>query len=431
MTKKNRIRKIKHTSKDNYKNYIFTYQENFEIIKKRLLEDGSLGIILIDASKISKIEQSYGKKIYEDILDTLKKTLIDMRGHQIRNDDFVVIDHQESDQFYVFLSKKRGEKKFQSGDLENLADRLTKYLNQTMFMTIFPLLKKSPKIKIGYAFTIYNSLVREERLIHKLIEEAKVMAQYQEFKIIMKNKEKLQELIIKEEIGTLFQPIVNIVSHEIIGYEALSRGPQDTEYESPYVLFTMAEETGLSFELDNICRKRALINAKGLGQYKKLFINILPASIHDPEFKGAYLKSFLKEINIDPHNVVLEISEKEAIENFNIFKKTSNYFKEIGFAIAIDDTGIGYSNFESLLELEPNYIKIDISMIHQIERNKLKQELVKAINQISSNMGSKVIAEGIETKEEMDVLLHLGVIYGQGFLFAKPAPPFPIVNFGE
>lgn len=407
------------------------YHEKLDDIKKILKESSNLGMILIDGTKFNKIEHEYGTKIYSVVLENLKKIINGMRKSQIREDDIITLNHEEGDQIYIFLSKKRDNKKFFSGDLESSADRLTKYINDNMFTTIFPLLKKRPKISIGYAFMIYNSLIKEERLINKLIEDAKIMADYQEFKILMRNKEKLQELIIKEEIITIYQPIINMLSQTIIGYEALSRGPKGTEYENPYVLFNIAEETGLLFELDRLCRRRAFINAKGINDNLKLFVNILPTSIHDPEFKGKYLKDFLKDIKISARSVVLEVSERQVIENFDIFREASNYYSDIGFAIAIDDTGTGYSSLKSLIKLELEYIKIDISLIRDIDKNLIKRELVKAIDQVANNVNAKVIAEGIETKDEMKALVDIGIIYGQGFLFGKPETPFSKINFIE
>ncbi len=112
----------------------------------------------------------------------------------------------------------------------------------------------------------------------------------------MRNKEKLQELILKESIRTVFHPIVDLVKNEILGYEALTRGPAGTEYENPYILFDIAQETDLLFELDRLCRKKALQNAFGINPKHKLFLNCLPSAVLDPEFRDAYLQSFLKDL---------------------------------------------------------------------------------------------------------------------------------------
>ncbi|MBU1078675.1 MAG: EAL domain-containing protein [Spirochaetes bacterium] len=413
-------------SKSKYDSYsVPVLQEEFNRIKKLLMKNSYLKILLIDASKINRIEFEYGKQIYREVLDALCYVITSMRENQLRKEDIITVNHHEGDQYYIFLSRSRMEKKFQSNDLENVAERIMSYINKHMFGTVYSLIKKRPTINVGYAITVYNPLVQEERLIDKLIEDAKIMAHYKEFKASMRNKEKLQELIIKEEIKTIYQPIVNLINKKIIGYEALTRGPKNTEYENPYVLFNIAEETGLLFELDRICRRQAFINAKGIAKGAKLFVNILPSTIHDPVFRGKYLKDFLSDLKINPHNIVLEVSERQVIENFEVFKKASQYYSDIGFAIAIDDTGTGYSNLQSLIKLKLQYIKVDISLIRNVNRNSLKQKLVKALSQLAETMKADVIAEGIETKEEMDVLIDLGVLYGQGFLFARPAPPFP------
>jgi EAL domain-containing protein (putative c-di-GMP-specific phosphodiesterase class I) len=425
------MKKIKRSDVKVHEASLTPYHMHMKKIKDYLVRNTNLGIILVDFSNINRIEFEYGKKIYNDILDDFKNIVMRMKSRQIRKDDIITLNHVYGDQFYIFLSKKRTEKKFFYQDLENVSDRLTRFLNDEIFRIIYPYLKKCPRINVGYAFIIYNPLIEEERLINKLIEDSKIMVKYQEFKNLIKYKERLQEIIIREDISTIFQPIINMHNKQILGYEALSRGPKDTEFENPYSLFNIAEDTGLLFELDSLCRRKALINAKGLKNGLNLFVNILPTSIHDPEFKGRYLNNFLKDLKLAPKRIVLEVSEREVIENFKIFRDASKYYSNLGFAIAIDDTGTGYSNLQSLLNLKFEYIKIDISMIHQIDKNPVKKELVKAINQVGKNINATVIAEGIETKEEYKTLLDMGLVYGQGFLFARPGSAFPEVSCGH
>jgi len=147
----------------------------------------------------------------------------------------------------------------------------------------------------------------------------------------------------------------------------------------------------------------------------------------DPDFRDTYLKSLLDELLLTPFNIVFEITEREAIENYELFNKAVQYYKDLGFAIAVDDTGSGFSSLETVVELKPDYIKLDISLVRGIQKNMLKQELIKAILNLSAKMGSMVIAEGIETEEELNVLREIGVTVGQGFLFAKPGPAFPVL----
>lgn len=399
-----------------------TYQEELGPIKSLLRDGGSLALLFIDAARISKIEQAYGKKVYGEVLGTLIDLILEMRGREIRTDDLIMAYGVEGEQFLVFLSRKREDRNFYSSDLESMADRIASYLNHQLFKTVHPYLKARPRIAVGHAITIFNPLIQEERQIYKLFDDAKQMASYQQFRNTMRNKEKIQELIMKGAITTHFQPIVKLKDYQLLGYEALSRGPVGTEYEAPYVLFQTATESDLAFELDRLCRRKAFDNAKAVRLDHHLFVNCLPAVIHDPEFKGGSLETLLDELGLSASQIVMEISERDAIENYEVFRKAVGYYKELGFSIAVDDTGTGHSSLEAVVELRPQFIKLDLSLIRKIDQNPVKQELIRAIVTLADSMESKIIAEGIETEEEMGALIRLGVPYGQGFYIGRPAP---------
>ncbi|MEK6653517.1 MAG: EAL domain-containing protein [Nitrospirota bacterium] len=407
-------------------NEIPLYNDLIGKIKEILTANSSISLLYIDCSKITKIEQVFGKKIYGDILREIKGAVLDMKGKEIMPEDIVATDNLDGSEFLVFLSKKPEEKDFSTDGFDTMCKKVSGCLNGAIFPLTFPYLQTKPKISVGYSIILHNPLIKEERLINKLIEDAKLMAGYREFKRLVQTKETLQELIIKEDISTFFQPVVNLNTFEIIGYEALSRGPEHTEYRSPAVLFDAAAETGLLLELDRLCRKKALLNARSLSPRYKLFINCLPSAIHDPEFKDEYLKAFIKEVAINPANIILEVTEREAVENFDSFKKAVTcYSSDMGFAVAVDDTGSGFSSLEMVVELKPQFIKLAMTVIRGIDKNILKQELVKAMFSLSEKINSIIIAEGIETQEELKVLQDICIPYGQGFLFAHPAFPFP------
>jgi EAL domain-containing protein (putative c-di-GMP-specific phosphodiesterase class I) len=411
-----------------YNNSIPIYHEVIEDIKSLLVNNSALGVLYINCSKINKIEKKFGKKLYDNILSQVKNLVLDIKNKEMRANDIVSSDTIGSDGFLIFLDKKREDKTFYPTDIDSLCNRVSVCLNNSIFPIIFPYLRGKPRVNVGYAIVLHNPLIKSERLVNKLIEDAKLMSQYNEFKRLMHNKEKIQELIIKESIRTLYQPIVSLSDSVIIGYEALSRGPEGTEFENPYLLFDSAAEAELLFELDRLCRKKALINASSIKPGHRLFINCFPTAVHDPEFRDVYLKSFLNGVMIRPVNIVLEVTEREAIENYELFKEAASYYSGLGFSIAVDDTGTGYSGLETLFELKPDFIKIDISIVRNIDKNKVKQELAKALIAISKELNSSVIAEGIETEEELYNLRGIGVDIGQGFLFAKPGPAFPDIK---
>ena len=176
-----------------------------------------------------------------------------------------------------------------------------------------------------------------------------------------------QDLILAEDVAILYEPIVNLTTNEILGHEALVRGPWKTDLHSPNRLFQLAEETGLVFELDCLCRRTALRGARGLEAGRKLFLNCLPTAIHDPAFRGEALRKTLEDLRLRPEDMVFEISERESIDNFAIFREARDYYKELGFQIALDDTDVAYGSLEAVMELVPDYIKVDLSLVRGID----------------------------------------------------------------
>jgi hypothetical protein len=199
--------------KEHNKDMIPTYQDVIPKLSEMLSKNHSLSALYIDCSRISKIEKVCGKKIYLDIMQKVHRVFLEMRGRQIRNDDLIVFSSTGNEEFFVFLDQKREDKEFCPSDLETLCMRVSDYLNDTISPITFHYLRGGPKICVGYAVIIHNPLMREERLLNKLIEDSKQMSTYYEFKRVMRYKEKLQELILKEGIRTIYQPIVNFAKN--------------------------------------------------------------------------------------------------------------------------------------------------------------------------------------------------------------------------
>ena len=215
---------------------------------------------------------------------------------------------------------------------------------------------------------------------------------------------------------------MNVTTRAIRGYEGLARGPWDSELHSPGALFQLAEETGLLFELDCLCRRLALRGARGPQPGKLLFLNCLPTAIHDPSFRGDVLRRTLEDLRLRPSDVVFEISEKESIHNFDIFREARDYYADLGFKIALDDTGVAYGSLEAVMELSPDFIKVDQSLVRGIDTDPPRQELLRALNSVAGKLKAEIIAEGIETSEELATIQTLGIPYGQGYLFGRAAP---------
>jgi EAL domain-containing protein (putative c-di-GMP-specific phosphodiesterase class I) len=236
--------------------------------------------------------------------------------------------------------------------------------------------------------------------------------------------EELNDILEKENISTVYQPIVSLLDGTVIGYEALSRGPADSPLKSPDKLFETASLHNRSWELELLCRVKAIKRAAKLPKDKFLFINVDPHIFRDEKFKKGFTKEFLSEHNMSPESIIFEITEKTSIEDYKSFRAALNNYVEQGYKIAIDDTGSGYSGLKMLTETKPHYVKIDMDIIRNINEDTFKQALIECFVRLSEVVSMKLIAEGIETEEELTTLINLGVYAGQGYFLNRPAETF-------
>lgn len=234
----------------------------------------------------------------------------------------------------------------------------------------------------------------------------------------------LKKILTLGEISTVFQPIVSLKDGHIIGYEALSRGPINSILHCPDKLFSAAEKFKMTWDIELLCRTKAIERGSSIDNDKLLFINVDPHILKDDKFKKGFTKEFLFKHNISPEKIIFEITEKTCIKDFTSFKNILNNYMEQGYKIAIDDTGAGYSGLKMLTETKPTFVKIDMDIIKNIDKDSFKQALIKALVDLSEITHMNLIAEGIETEEELLTLLNLGVYAGQGFFLQKPAGSF-------
>jgi len=237
------------------------------------------------------------------------------------------------------------------------------------------------------------------------------------------NKE-LQTVLRNKDIAAVFQPIVSLVDGEIFGYEALSRGAQGTKLERPDALFAAAEKYDKVWELEFLCRSKAFEQAHSLPADKMLFINVDPKIINDARFQKGVTLEMLARYNIDANKIIFEITEKNSIEDYKSFRRVLDNYTSQGYKIAIDDAGAGYSGLKSMAEIRPQFIKVDMDLVRDIDKDVLKQALMKAFYEFSVATNMKIIAEGIETMNELETLIHIGIPYGQGYLLQRPAAEF-------
>ncbi|MBO5303147.1 MAG: EAL domain-containing protein [Lachnospiraceae bacterium] len=249
----------------------------------------------------------------------------------------------------------------------------------------------------------------------------------------MKNitKRKIDDFFIilnEKKIYPVFQPIVSLEDGEIAGYEALSRIDDPESSLNTEELFSVAEQLGYLWKLEKTCRKAAVKAAAHKPKDKKLFLNVDSNIILDEDFVSGFTKEYLHAHNLKTKDVVFEITERHGVENIELFQQTMKHYESQGFAIAIDDLGSQYSGLNRINYLNPQYIKIDIALIRNIHNSKSQRSLVSMLVRHCNDMGYTLVAEGIETPQELECLHKLGVHYGQGYYLARPDKNFVELN---
>lgn len=230
----------------------------------------------------------------------------------------------------------------------------------------------------------------------------------------------LAEVLDANLLSAVFQPIVSTSSMEVVGYEGLIRGPSATALASPTALFSAAQASDRRLELEMRCLRTVWMTFDKLELPGKLFLNVSAAALLAQPGRQRDMLQMLADIGIDGDRVVLEITEEQGVSDFRRLRRIGQLLRRHGFSLAIDDLGAGYASLRMWLELRPAWVKIDIMFVHGVQRDPIKQAFMRSIRDIARVCCTRVIAEGIETEEELAFVRDLGIDYGQGYYIAHP-----------
>jgi len=236
------------------------------------------------------------------------------------------------------------------------------------------------------------------------------------------SSQELQGILKQRKLNALFQPIIDLNSASVFGHEGLIRGPTDSLLHSPLELFAEAELNQVGVEVEHLSRQIVLESFAQAGNARKLFLNVSPASLVQPNFDKSATLSYIEKLGLNPRNIIIELTESAPCLDFKLIYRAAEHYRNMGFKIAMDDLGEGFSSLRLWSELQPDYVKIDKHFIRGINTDQVKLEFVRSIQQIAQSSGAYVIAEGIETEAELLVIKDLKIAYGQGYLLGRPAP---------
>jgi len=383
---------------------------------------GALGLVLLDASEFSQIERIYGFKAHQRAINRLADLIRETLGSRLDPQDLVLRGETGRNEILVLVFRSSDQSRFYVEELPALHEAVLAGLKGHGSRVAYPYVKSAIPVHVGTAVALHNPTLGLETQIRHAMDDARSDARLS-LRIAQRERQaRFVQLVLEGQISCVYEPIVEVARKTVHGYEALARGPASSEFHSPAVMFKMAEDEGLLFQLDCLCRRKALEGAIGRPPETKLFLNIRPTTVHDPIFHPDTLSRTLKRYELRPSDLVLEISEQESIDNFAIFREIRDNYGKLGFQFALDDTGAGYASLQSVIELSPEYIKVDRALITGIDEDPSRQELLRALHAVAIQIRSQIIAEGLGTLEELATLNELGIPLGQGWLFGKPTP---------
>jgi len=398
----------------------------FPRISSLLEERGEVSMLCINVARYSRIEEIFGWQAFDKVMCEVAVVLDEITGEDLRDSDVIAELMISGNAFVVVLSPPRTQACIDPSSRVLLAKRVEKSIREKIEARMEPTLYKKFGCYVGSSTVCWDDNARVERLVYEGLEAALQDSYDRESADSVERIARLREILASGQVSTLVHPVFDLETMDVIGYEALSRGPEGSEFERPDKLFAVAYDADLVMRLERLCRKRALEAAAGMPADRLLFVNIEPEAVADPQLHDIVTETLLAAAEVPPSSIVLEITERVAITDFSAFRATLEYVRALGFKVAVDDAGAGYGSLQCLAEVAPDWLKVDLSLVRGIDTDEVRAGLVESLVLFAKRVGAELIAEGVETESELAKLREIGVRYAQGFLLAQPSAPFPV-----
>lgn len=232
----------------------------------------------------------------------------------------------------------------------------------------------------------------------------------------------LQTILGERLLSPVYQPIVNLAEHAVYGHESLIRGPANTACQMPDVLFSMARAEGCLNELEYAAANAGIAGYRAAGGRAKLFVNLSATFLveHYVRHGDAQLDLLFDRADMPLSDLVIELTEHDQVHHVDALPRMVEMLRAQGAQIALDDFGDGRSSLRLWSELRPEIVKIDRYFSREIDTHAAKVQTFKAMLHLAETFGTRLVAEGIETAEELEIIRDLGIVYAQGYLLGRP-----------
>lgn len=381
----------------------------FQDVAEMLAVAQDITIAYIHLPNSELVEDRYGWEAHEAFIRMCTNYLQGVSAQLRKDRGDCLLMHAFADDYVLLTPKRKDDERLEA----TIADGVMRHLS-----AMDSDLASVSKIYVGLDSLRAFSRVHNERLVYRGILEASSRAMDVGQRELMAQARVLDQVLKERNFQMHYQPIVVADTATIFGYEALVRCQAD-ELRSPLVLFDIAERSGRTRPLNRTLRDITVQSLPDLPTKEYMFINL-----HVDDFNDPKLLDPPKLMLSNSARIVLEVTERAAIGDFDSFKEHLDIMRSHGFLIAIDDLGSGYSALNTLAEIEPDFIKFDMSLIRGIDTNPVRQNLVRNMRAFADDLDVKVVAEGVETRGEYETVRDIGCHLVQGYYFARPALPF-------
>jgi EAL domain-containing protein (putative c-di-GMP-specific phosphodiesterase class I) len=376
-----------------------------------------VGIVYLQLGRFAGVESLYGWELYDRVLRLTAASLREDLETSALKAQHLSLSFNGCDGFCLLFDLSSRPAQRHAALLEPEARRFRQGVVRRLRQALGRIAVDLMSVYVGVSFVADDPRVRPARNLARGVLEAMRAAEALQTDARKGRVESLKEILSRRALRTVWQPVHVLSGRRILGYEALIRGPVGSDLEMPDALFSVAREGDMLLELENLCLETIFSSLPRPVRESVLFVNASARLLTHPVFLD---DRNLAEMQRAHDAIVVEVSEKEIVWSYAAFREVLERLRGAGFRFAVDDAGSGYSGLETILQLRPEYIKVSQSIVRNVHQDAIKREVLSSLLSLARQIGAALVAEGIESEEELRALRDLGVQYGQGFLLGKP-----------
>lgn len=383
-------------------------------VKRAFRKGSEVAVAVFTIKNLREISDQLGQAGYFAYISSIKREFCHTIQGELKEEEVILLHDHYSDGLTLFIEV--GHERYCISEIEGIMKKILRESERNLLLS-HPAV--NPQIETGYMFIEKKHYSIEEAVL-KAHQQALAMAEKRVQSDFNEMLYSMSKIVAKKEIRLLAQPILDVATKEVKAWEMLTRGPEGTPLENPLQLFSVARQTGMLYDLEMIVMEKILEQIEMTGCQQDIFINFTPITLGNQLFVRDIKKLLARHKGISPRQMTIEVTERDSIEGMEYFIYNIKVLRTLGFRIAIDDTGAGYASLNSITEIMPDIIKIDRSVIQNIDKNTVKESMLKGLLLVAKETGSLVVAEGIESEEEAIVLFRNKVDLAQGYFYARP-----------